>query len=258
MSAEIGVRRLPALSPSRAVALFVAMAWRRRTRSRCRRRRPQQRADRVRRRLPSRTPSAVQLLVGRSTVLDVGAPITRVSLTSPDVADALVTSPQPAAGPRQGAGHDLDVRLGSQRRASRRYEVVVQRDLASCSEQMKQLFPGEEIAVTSNGKDVVLSGTVSSKDVDGQGRRTWPRATSTRTKTSSTCCSMQDGAATQSGAAARALRGSEPSALTELGASRWLPTASTMPTVRAADDAAVRRASAIGDEARASSSSATS
>ena len=36
---------------------------------------------------------AVRLLVGRSTVLDVGTPITRVSLTSADIADALVTSP---------------------------------------------------------------------------------------------------------------------------------------------------------------------
>ena len=36
---------------------------------------------------------AVRLMVGRSAVVDVGAAITRVSLTSPDVADALVTSP---------------------------------------------------------------------------------------------------------------------------------------------------------------------
>ena len=35
---------------------------------------------------------SVRLLVGRSTVLDVGTPISRVSLTSADIADALVTS----------------------------------------------------------------------------------------------------------------------------------------------------------------------
>ena len=35
---------------------------------------------------------AVRLLVGRSTVLDVGTAITRVSLTSADIADAMVTS----------------------------------------------------------------------------------------------------------------------------------------------------------------------
>ena len=35
----------------------------------------------------------ISLLVGRSTVIDTGSPIQRVSLTSSDVADALVTSP---------------------------------------------------------------------------------------------------------------------------------------------------------------------
>ena len=34
---------------------------------------------------------AVELLVGRSTLVEIGSPIARVSLTSADVADALVT-----------------------------------------------------------------------------------------------------------------------------------------------------------------------
>jgi len=36
---------------------------------------------------------SVRLLVGRSAVVNLGVPIARVSLTSSDVADALVTSP---------------------------------------------------------------------------------------------------------------------------------------------------------------------
>ena len=36
---------------------------------------------------------AVRLTVGRSTLVDIGQPISRVSLTKADVADALVTSP---------------------------------------------------------------------------------------------------------------------------------------------------------------------
>jgi pilus assembly protein CpaC len=45
------------------------------------------------------------------------------------------------------------------------YEVVVRRDLTHLMEQVKQLFPGEPITVVGSGKDVVLSGTVSSKYV---------------------------------------------------------------------------------------------
>ena len=37
--------------------------------------------------------NAVRLTVGRSTLVDIGQPISRVSLTKADVADALVTSP---------------------------------------------------------------------------------------------------------------------------------------------------------------------
>ena len=36
-------------------------------------------------------PRPVELLVGRSTLVEIGSPIARVSLTSADVADALVT-----------------------------------------------------------------------------------------------------------------------------------------------------------------------
>src|SRR3954453_3546461 len=36
---------------------------------------------------------SVRLLVGRSTIVDVGKPIARVSVTSADIADVLVTAP---------------------------------------------------------------------------------------------------------------------------------------------------------------------
>src|SRR6266550_506995 len=49
--------------------------------------------------------------------------------------------------------------------AIRRYEVIVQRDLARLNDQMKTLFPGETIDAQSNGKSVVLSGVVTSKEV---------------------------------------------------------------------------------------------
>src|SRR5687768_17144780 len=35
----------------------------------------------------------IDLLVGRSTIVNVGSPIARVSLTVPDIADAMVTAP---------------------------------------------------------------------------------------------------------------------------------------------------------------------
>ena len=107
---------------------------------------------------------AVELLVGRSTLVDVGSPIARVSLTSADVADALVTGQNQLLvhGKTPGA---ISMFVWDRAGAVKRYEIVVQRDLARLNDQVKELFPGEQIQAHSNGKAVVLSGKVSSKEV---------------------------------------------------------------------------------------------
>jgi pilus assembly protein CpaC len=107
---------------------------------------------------------SVRLLVGRSTIVDVGKPIARVSLTSADIADALVTSPNELLLNGKAAG-TISMFVWDRGGAIRRYEVVVQRDLARLTAQLKELFPKESIDVRANGKTAVLSGTVSSKDV---------------------------------------------------------------------------------------------
>jgi pilus assembly protein CpaC len=109
-------------------------------------------------------PNSVRLLVGRSTVIDVGTPVARVSLTSPDIADAMVTSPNQLLVNGKMPG-TISMFVWDRAGALRRYEVVVQRDLARLSEQLRQLFPGETIDAYSNGKNIVLSGSVSNKDV---------------------------------------------------------------------------------------------
>src|SRR6516164_3837090 len=106
---------------------------------------------------------AVRLMVGRSTVVSLGSPIARVSLTSPDVADALVTAPSELLINGKTPG-TISMFVWDRAGAIRRYEIIVQRDLARLSEQMKQLFPTENIDVQSNGRSIVLSGTVTNKD----------------------------------------------------------------------------------------------
>jgi pilus assembly protein CpaC len=107
---------------------------------------------------------AVNLLAGRSTLVDVGAPISRVSLTSADVADALVTSPSQLLVHGKAPG-SISMFVWNRAGDVYRYEVAVQRDLAKLAAQMKQLLPAEPIEVRSNGRFVVLSGLVSSKDI---------------------------------------------------------------------------------------------
>jgi pilus assembly protein CpaC len=109
-------------------------------------------------------PASVHLLVGRSTILDIGSTIARVSLTVPDVADAMVTAPTQLLihGKQPGT---ISMFVWDRMGAIKTYEVIVRRDLSALVEQVKNLFPGEPITVAGSGKDVVLSGTVSSKYV---------------------------------------------------------------------------------------------
>ena len=113
---------------------------------------------------PSETTTGIDLLVGRSTVLNIGATIARVSLTVPDVADAMVTAPGQLLIHGKTPG-TISLFVWERGGAIRTYEVNVRRDLTILVEQMKQLFPGEAITVAGSGKDVVISGTVSSKYV---------------------------------------------------------------------------------------------
>ncbi len=108
--------------------------------------------------------TSIDLLVGRSTILNVGSPIARVSLTVPDVADAMVTAPQQLLIHGKTPGI-ISLFVWDRAGGIKTYEVNVRRDLTHLIEQMKQLFAGEPVTVASSGKDVVLSGTVSSKYV---------------------------------------------------------------------------------------------
>lgn len=109
-------------------------------------------------------PVDIDLLVGRSTVLNVGATIARVSLTVPDIADALVTAPSQLLihGKQPGT---ISLFVWDRGGAIKTYEVKVRRDLTPLIAHVKQLFPGEPIEVRGSGKDVILSGTVSGQYV---------------------------------------------------------------------------------------------
>jgi pilus assembly protein CpaC len=108
--------------------------------------------------------SDIDLMVGRSTVLNVGTMIARVSLTVPDIADALVTGPTQLLvhGKQPGT---ISLFVWDKAGAIKTFEVKVRRDLSALILHLKQLFPGEDITVLGSGKDVVISGTVSTKYV---------------------------------------------------------------------------------------------
>ena len=104
----------------------------------------------------------IDLLVGRSTVLTTDRPIRRISVSTPDIADALVTSSHELLIHGKSPG-TISLLVWSDTGRISSHDVVVRRDLETLKEHLSQLFPGEAITVTANGSDVVIAGTVSSK-----------------------------------------------------------------------------------------------
>ena len=105
----------------------------------------------------------LSMLVGRSTIVEVGSPIARVSLTSAEVADAMVTSPNQLLVHSKVPGR-ISMLVWDRAGSIQRYEIAVQRDLERLAADMKELLPRETIDVRGNGKYVILSGFVSTKE----------------------------------------------------------------------------------------------
>ena len=106
----------------------------------------------------------VLLLVGRSTVIRTERSIQRVSVSTPEIADALVTAPRELLVHGKAPGTISVLVWGDNGRITS-YEVIVRRDLTPLEGQIRRQFPNEPISVAVNGKDVVLSGVVSAKHV---------------------------------------------------------------------------------------------
>ena len=128
----------------------------------------------------------VSLMVGRSVVIDTGSPIQRVSLTSDDIADALVTSSAQLLVHGKTPG-TISMFVWDRAGAIRRYDVTVARDLSRLTTQVRDLFPGERISVEGNGRSIVMAGIVSTKFIAEKAVEV-AAGYVPRRKTSSTCC----------------------------------------------------------------------
>jgi pilus assembly protein CpaC len=117
---------------------------------------------------PTAAPSAagferIVLTAGRSTVLATDFDITRVAITDPAVADAVVVQPREILIDGKGAGTVSLIIWGIGRRAQ--FDVVVEPGVSTLQQRLQALFPGEDITATMNEEALILSGRVSSTAV---------------------------------------------------------------------------------------------
>jgi pilus assembly protein CpaC len=113
--------------------------------------------------VPREMPRVV-LTAGRSTVLASEFDITRIAITNPAVADAVVVAPREILIDGKTAG-TISLIIWGDGGQRVQYDVVVQQPIPDLQQRLQALFPGEDIVVTFNEDATILSGTVSNTNV---------------------------------------------------------------------------------------------
>jgi pilus assembly protein CpaC len=105
----------------------------------------------------------ITLTAGRSTVLTTEFDVTRIAVTNPAIADAVVVEPREILIDGKMPGTVSLILWGAGRRLQ--YDLAVDNPISPLQLQLNGLFPGEDIHVTTNEEATTLSGRVSSNAV---------------------------------------------------------------------------------------------
>jgi pilus assembly protein CpaC len=105
----------------------------------------------------------VVLTAGRSTVLRTDFEIVRIAVTNPAVADAVVVQNREILVDGKTPGTvSLIVWSNNERK---HYDLVVEPAITTLQQQLRALFPGEDIVVSATDEAIILSGSVSNNGV---------------------------------------------------------------------------------------------
>src|SRR4029450_5351939 len=109
-------------------------------------------------------PDRLPLTAGRSTVVSTDFDITRIAITNPAIADAVVVQPREILIDGKAPG-TVSLIIWGAGDSRRQYDIVVDAGVLVLEQQLKTLFPGEDIRVTVNDEALILSGAVSSNTI---------------------------------------------------------------------------------------------
>ena len=101
---------------------------------------------------------------GKSLTLDLQSPVTRVSVSNPTIADAVVVSSQQLL--INGLTHgSTSLVLWFKGGSSKSYNLTVQMDTAALGRRLKEFFPDQDIEVGASKDTLVLYGSVSKPEI---------------------------------------------------------------------------------------------
>jgi pilus assembly protein CpaC len=105
----------------------------------------------------------IRVTAGRSTIVPTDFNVTRIAVTNPAVADAVVVEPREILVDGKTAGTISLIVWGAS--ARKQYDIVVEQPIAPLEQQLRALFPGEDVTVSTSEGATILSGRVSSTNV---------------------------------------------------------------------------------------------
>jgi len=103
---------------------------------------------------------ALHIFVGKSVVINLQTPVTRILSSNPAVIETLATSPTQVVVEGKAAGSSSLI-LWDSGGHSQMLDVTVDVNVASLRAAIEQTYPGEQITVQSDGAHLILTGTVS-------------------------------------------------------------------------------------------------
>ena len=114
--------------------------------------------------LPQPEHKQITLEVGHSTVLQSQQRLRRVYVSNPAVVDSITASPYELVLTAK-AGGSSSVAIWTEDGATRLYDVAADLDLTEASDALQLAFPGEQLAVESQGSKLLLTGAATSPAV---------------------------------------------------------------------------------------------
>src|SRR5438067_5969603 len=103
---------------------------------------------------------ALHVFVGKSVVINLQSPVTRILSSNPTIIDTLATSPTQVVVEGKAAGSSSLI-LWDATGHSQMLDVTVDVNISRLRTALEQTYPGETVNVQSDGAHLILTGTVS-------------------------------------------------------------------------------------------------
>lgn len=110
------------------------------------------------------SPAPLRVMVGKSLLINTTDRLKRVSVTDPEIADALVVTATQVLVHGRSPG-EVSLLIWDQNERSRSFDLRVDVDVTAAAEEIKRILPDEQIDISPSRSAIVLSGHVTTEDV---------------------------------------------------------------------------------------------